>query len=54
MKQLFLISCLLVSCCVAVPFLWAQSLPSDLVPGISRVAEKSEQAKVVSRNNNSD
>ena len=45
MKQLLLISCLLVSCCVAVSHSWAQSLPSDLVPGISRVAENIEQAR---------
>ena len=45
MKQLLLIAFLLVSCCVAVPHSWAQSLPSDLVPGISRLAENIEQAQ---------
>ena len=45
MKQFFLIACLLLTCCAAVPHLWAQSLPSDLVPGISRAAEKIEQAQ---------
>ncbi len=45
MKQLLLIACLLVSCCVAVTHSWAHSLPSELVPGISRVAENIEQAQ---------
>ncbi len=45
MKQLLLIACLLVFCCVAVPPSWAQSLPSDFVPGISRIAENIEQAQ---------
>ena len=45
MKQLLLISCLLVSCCVSVPNSWAQSRPVYPVSDISRVAENIGQAQ---------